>query len=67
MPDSGAFPQGLGAVTRWGWREHPLDTVATETFITAVPSTHCLKILMARSHVSSLSYLQMGFTKNVMM
>lgn len=67
VPDGSAFPQSLGAVTQWGWRGQPLDAVATETFITAVPSTHCLKILTARPHGSSLSYLQLDFTKNVVM
>ena len=65
VPDGSAFPQGLGAVTQWGWRVQPLDVVATETFITAVPSTHCLKILTAHPHISSLSYLQLDFTKNI--
>lgn len=43
----------------------PLATVPAETFITAVPSTHCLKILVAHPHVSVPSYLPLDSTKNV--
>lgn len=28
--DGGAFPQGLGAVTPWGWRAQPLSAVARD-------------------------------------
>lgn len=62
MQGSGALPQGLGAVAPGG-----LMVNATETFITAVPSTHCLKIPAAWPHVSSLSNLPLDSTKKVLM